>query len=224
MRRAWSVNLSNILSAALPAWSCLPSQQTRYIAFVGGRRARRRPGMDERRCRAREPTPTLLTGPGRDCSGLVLGADSAQMPRDPAIVGGWPGRDQLEHGFVAAVGIPAVAERIVQVGSPLRGGHQARLYQREPVEESHDVGAVTRDERRVPVQILGYAEQPLGRLGMSFAGHMAKGQIAARRHRVPELPDDIPRVFLVPQAVQHTHEHDPDRLAEVEQVAYLCVA
>ena len=74
------------------------------------------------------------------------------------------------------------------------------------------------------MQVLGYAEQSLGRFGMGFAGHMAKGQIAARRHRVPELADDTPRVFLIPQAVQHTHEHDPDRLAEVEQLAYLCVA
>jgi hypothetical protein len=41
------------------------------------------------------------------------------------------------------------------------------------------------------------------------------------RHRVPELPDDPPRVFPIPQAVQDKHEHDPDRLAEVEQVAYL---
>ena len=57
-----------------------------------------------------------------------------------------------------------------------------------------------------------------------LVGHVAQGQEAARRHRVPELPDDPPRVFVIPQAVQDTHEHDPDRLAEVERAAYLCVA
>jgi len=29
---------------------------------------------------------------------------------------------------------------------------------------------------------------------------------------------------MIPKAVQHAHEHDPDRLAEVEQAAYLDVA
>src|SRR6185295_20046605 len=54
--------------------------------------------------------------------------------------------------------------------------------------------------------------------------HVAQGQVAARRYRVPELPDDLPRVFFVPQAVQDAHEHDPDRLPEIEQVTDPCVA
>ncbi len=83
--------------------------------------------------------------------------------------------------------------------------------------------AVTRDERRVPVQVLGNAEKPCGRFRVGFVGHVAKSQMAAWRHRVPELPDDPPRVFVIPQAVQDAHEHDPDRLAEVEQVAYVRV-
>jgi hypothetical protein len=40
-------------------------------------------------------------------------------------------------------------------------------------------------------------------------------------HLVVEPPHDRPRVFVVPQAVQHADEHDPYRLAEVECVAYL---
>jgi hypothetical protein len=51
-------------------------------------------------------------------------------------------------------------------------------------------------------------------LGVGFAGHVAKGQVAARHHRSPELPDNPPRVLMIPQAVQHAHEHDPGRLAE----------
>ncbi len=74
------------------------------------------------------------------------------------------------------------------------------------------------------MQFLGSVEKPGGRFGVGFAGHVAQGQVAAWRHRVPELPDDPPWVFLVPQAVQDTHEHDRDRLAEVEQVPYLRVA
>ena len=151
-----------------------------------------------------------------------LDADSAQVPPDPAIVGGR--REGGQHRFAVAIGILAAAERVVQIGSPLCRGHQARLNQREPVEESSNAGGVTRDERRVPVQFLGNAEKPGGRFGVGFAGHVAKSQVAAWRHRVPELPDDPPRVFLIPQAMQRTHEHDPDRLAEVEQVAYLRVA
>jgi integrase len=45
------------------------------------------------------------------------------------------------------------AERIVQLGSPLRGGDQPRLNQREPVEEPRDVRPAPRYERRVPVQL-----------------------------------------------------------------------
>jgi len=73
------------------------------------------------------------------------------------------------------------------------------------------------------VQFLGHAEEPVGSLGVSFAGHMAKGQVAAGHHRIPELSDDPPRVFPAPQAVQDAHEHDPDRLAGVEQVAHLYI-
>jgi hypothetical protein len=113
----------------------------------------------------------------------------------------------------------ALAKRVVQVGPPLRGRHQAGLHQRAPVEEPCDIGAAARYERRVPVQFLGHPEQPLGRFGVGFAGHVAQGQVAAWGHRVPEPQDDLPRIFGVPQAVQDAHEHDPDRLPEVEQVA-----
>src|SRR5579875_2218049 len=91
-----------------------------------------------------------MTGPWRDRSRPVLDADPAQVPRDPAIVSGPRGDGQLDHGFVVAVVTAAIAERIVQVGPPLRGGHQAGLDEREPVEEPRDVGAAARDERRVP--------------------------------------------------------------------------
>src|SRR5579875_4178108 len=74
-----------------------------------------------------------MTGPWRDRSRPVLDADPAQVPRDPAIVSGPRGDGQLDHGFVVAVVTAAIAERIVQVGPPLRGGHQAGLDEREPV-------------------------------------------------------------------------------------------
>ncbi len=133
------------------------------------------------------------------------------------------GTSSLTTGVVVIVPA-ALAERFVQVGPPLRGAHQAGLDQREPVEEPGDAGPAAPDERGVPVQVLGHAEQPLGRVRVGLVGHVTQGQVAARRHRVPELPDDLPRVLVIPQAVQHAHEHDPDRLAEVEQAAHLRVA
>ena len=147
--------------------------------------------------------------PGAECAGLVLAADPAQVPCGSGVAPGQLEGDWLEHGLVVAIVLRALPQRVAQVGSPLRGAHQTGLNQREPVEEPFDVGAATRDQRRVPVQVLGHAEQRVGRLGMGFAGHVAQGQVAARRHRIPELPDDPARVFPVPQAVQHAHEHDP---------------
>jgi homogentisate 1,2-dioxygenase len=46
-------------------------------------------------------------------SHLRFDADPAQVPRGPAIVPGPFGDDQLEHGFVVAVVLSEVAERIV---------------------------------------------------------------------------------------------------------------
>jgi hypothetical protein len=84
-----------------------------------------------------ESTP--VTPPHR--AGSVLDADPAQMPGDAAIGLGWLGNDQPEHGYVAVTVIAGMAERVVQLRPPPRGGHQAGLNQREPVEEPCDIGA-----------------------------------------------------------------------------------
>jgi hypothetical protein len=153
----------------------------------------------------------------------VLDTDPAQVPCAAIVRGGF--RDhQLEHGRVLAIVPPAVTEGIIQVRPPLRGSHQARLNEREPVKEPGDVGTTARDERGAPVQVLSHLEDSLGRLLVSLCSHLAQRQVAARHNGVPELPHHPPRVFLVPQAVQHADEHDPDRLPEVEQVTDLRVA
>src|SRR6266513_5144899 len=77
--------------------------------------------MDARDLARLAATEARPTGPSaaprglreRDCLGLVLDADPAQVPADPAIVGGRLGGDQIEHGFAAIIGILAVAERVV---------------------------------------------------------------------------------------------------------------
>jgi hypothetical protein len=64
------------------------------------------------------------------------------VPPDPAIAGGRPGGDRPEHG-VAAVGVLAVAERIVQVGPPLRGVDVGLIRRIQPA------GSPARFEARV---------------------------------------------------------------------------
>ena len=71
---------------------------------------------------------------------LGLNADPAQVPRGPLIVP-WMFEDgRLERGFVAVAARAGINKGVVQVGSPLRGGHQAWLNEREPVKEAGDVG------------------------------------------------------------------------------------
>jgi hypothetical protein len=57
------------------------------------------------------------------------------VPRAPTIILGPPRGAALEQGFALVVVLAGNAERIVQVGSPLRGGNQPGLNQRESVEE-----------------------------------------------------------------------------------------
>src|SRR5215471_10272684 len=59
---------------------------------------------------------------------------------------------------------------------------------------------------------------------MSLVSHVGEGQVTAWHYRVPELPDDVPWVFGVPQAVQDAHEDQCYRLVEIEQAAHLLVA
>jgi hypothetical protein len=73
------------------------------------------------------------------------------------------------------------------------------------------------------VQVLGHLEERLGPFRVGFVGHVAQGQVATRRHRVPELPHNRPWVFFIPQAVQDAGEYDPDWLSEVQRVTYLRV-
>src|SRR5215469_13484381 len=137
---------------------------------------------------SRTPRYKAALSPADQAGGvLVLGADPAEVPGDPAIFCRELREGRSDHGFIIVVVRAATAERTVEIGSPPAGGYQAGLHESEPIKKPRNVGPAARDERCVPVQLLGHAEQSLGRLRVGFVGHVGQGQITAGHYCVPKL-------------------------------------
>jgi spermidine/putrescine transport system ATP-binding protein len=103
-----------------------------------------------------------------------------------------------------------------EVGAPLRHPHDARLHQLQPSEEPHHlavaaVGLRHRKERADPLSGLRHG------LLVDVGGHVGQRQVAAARRRAGQRGHDAVGVVLVAHQVQHRHEHDRHRLAEVQR-------
>ena len=125
---------------------------------------------------------------------MVLNADSAQVPPDPRRSAGGSGNN--------STGSPSGFWR-ARSGSPRSGRHCPGATKpgstsvnpsknRVMVVRSREISGVSQcrswEMRKSPAAASGWASPVM----------WSQSQVAAWRRRVPELPDDPPRVFLIP--------------------------
>src|ERR1035441_9888540 len=141
----------------------------------------------------RSPGPRHACRPGRTATALRLEGDAAPHRGD---------RARLLRGGRARL---------------LDRGH-ARLDNFEAVEEAGDLGAAAVGARlgEQPVETVAHLGH---RAHVHVIGDVRDRQRASRRYGGHQLPDDLPRVVLVADQVEHGDQHHGDRPGEVDRPA-----